>query len=919
MYTRPRIGCDITDAFAQTTKSTIGLTPYQSHKLKSKAIGDTWATGPTPVQVTTYAAAAKERRREKLAMQVGTATPPTRIVPQGLPINTEQVFNDTYLRQMQSVQNMAGHVPVQGLSLPQAQLGVPFTQQVPDPNIPFNPLAFNSGMGSQIYSSGVPNNGLPYEWQGTLGLIGDYAGTVTDPYSGQTYAAYTDSMPEPLVMNEEPVIKLGEPSRMLEALTGTLSFPKPIKQEQLVDFADVAEGLTLPQGYLDTAVEQRIAQQAAGESFMVNNETPAGYNDTAWDGYIGDTFVLRPVIDTQTLQDNSQTNTVEINRLQQPQVNAAFQLGEGLGAHNGTYFQPVFNLLAEARPTAPGRPKRDLEVNGYWSMAAANTSGYAHRMVDVVTARENTSFTQAGSPDMVAASDGNATDRTSAVKVGQALAAEGGPITPMPAASDTWNTQDGGIALGAPVPWFKQPLQSRMPFAHDGNVDESVLQVAAPLAQTISNYQSMPSASDGVAKETLTATVNSGIQAPVTASGPVGMTHTGAQRDASLQTQGPLQSPHSLVSAIPAVQTALPHDAAAQRYHSTPQVTGQYHGHMPMQHTGNQQDASAQLHAPLAAAPNSMHTNHMPLAQNGMPTDAIPNVLAATPGQNQAYGANINTPVSQGKQGLNNVISMLAGAGVFGPTTDAPMPSIATAGTGSDSAAYTQPALRTAASGVPQDMYLTPTSTSNWHGDAQTTVVPQALDLQGSQLAALPSNRDGTQAYDSMVTRNGVPPSLRLDVAAMPTVSDNLVNARCDTGPLRVANNATFYWTGQSIGDQHLESVPSALNTKDSTDEAARRQFHGQYLFEQNARAHKSTYGTGAEFRNTYEASADRPGLISMNPDTVRLMTSPALAAMDRAAAEQLRKRDIANMHKHASMFASQVAYESDFNASDVE
>jgi hypothetical protein len=885
MYSNTRFGCNVADAFAQAPKLPGSLSSFHMQTMKNAAVADTWnrghtaphglsngtspvgQLGPIPVQVSTYAAAAKKRRELSKDVQ-RAADVPTRVIPQGLPVNTEQVFNDTRIKQMTSVENMAGHVPVQGLSLPQAQLGVSFLQKEPVPGIPYNSLAFSVGNGTQAHSTGLPNNGMPYVWQGALGVMGDYAGTVTDPYSGQTYAAYTDAMQEPKVLNEVPVIKLGEPSRMLEAMTGTLSFPKPIPREHFVDAADVWEGLTLPQGYLDTAVEARIAQQAAGETYYVNNESVAGYNDTNWDGYIGDTFVLRPVIDTQTLQDNSQTNTVETGRMQAPQVNAAFQLGEGLGAHNGGYFQPIFNMLSEDKPSGPGRPKRDFDVSGFWSLPSVNTAGFTHRLLDTVN-------TRAGDPlfslnlgeAMPVGSDRNPVDRTQIVAVGQALQAQA-PYAPLPTASDGLTLDANFLSVGA---------------ARSNNLSES-MKNGGRLAQVGDGGHLADAA---VSQSAAPGTPNAGF---------VGyMPHAMAENntaDGELVANG---------------------NRWGQDYRS------QQQSRMPFVTDGTGVDAAVGAttgHSPWVTAPANIA-----YANTASAKDSDVYSMQAAPGNNQAYGGNVDGPVSVGKQGLNNVISMLAGTGAFGTGVVDPtgIRAVSTADQ-VDASIQSQPALRQAAAGVPTDLYLQPVSLGNWSADAAIGTVPQALEIQAGGIGGLPTGRDGTMTWDQIVASRGAPAEFNLDAGdRMAAATENMVDARAISVPLRVSNDGTLYWTGQSIGDQNLAAVGSVPNYRNNTTEAAKRQKQDQFMFEHSARAHPMTSGTGADFRNTYLAPFDRSGLVVRNPETERLMASPARLVMEQVADCQLRRQDAARANKHESMYASHIAYDSDIALSDME
>jgi hypothetical protein len=284
-------------------------------------------------------------------------------------------------------------------------------------------------------------------------------------------------------------------------------------------------------------------------------------------------------------------------------------------------------------------------------------------------------------------------------------------------------------------------------------------------------------------------------------------------------------------------------------------------------------------------------------------------------------GGDTRLPMSAvGKQGVENVLRALAGSGAYGPVTDAPMPT-ASEGWGADAAVATGLASITA--GVPQDIRAPlAMDTQNRGVDARIQQGQQTVDIPGGFLPSMPSGRDGTLAWDAMLRRLAVPAEYDMSPGALPSAADDMAVARTQPFTLRVSNDATLFETGQGLGaDQNIPTYASAGGTnKDASQFGAWRQAREQQLYEQNARAHPSTYGAGAEFRNVYTGpDCDRQGLVSMNPDTARLMASPARLVMEAAAAEQLRKRDAANAAKDPSMYASAVAYESDYANSGPE
>jgi hypothetical protein len=268
----------------------------------------------------------------------------------------------SYVRQSVGQASFAGALPAQGFSVAAATMGPPTSCT------PQNPLGVDFGTGSQMYATGYTNNGMPQAVvDGRFDTIRsdrrDLAGTFVDPITGITYAGFTDSMPEPKVMREPPSIKLGEPNRMLEALTGVPQYTRPIRQEVFNDFSDVLEGVQIPQGLLELQTRDNAAKRVAADTFFTNREVENGFNDTHWDGYIGDTYVLRPVIDTQTLSDNSQTNTVVADFRSTPDLySSSFTINDG--TQWGGPLQPAVTVLGQDKATLPGRGTVDMPSLG---------------------------------------------------------------------------------------------------------------------------------------------------------------------------------------------------------------------------------------------------------------------------------------------------------------------------------------------------------------------------------------------------------------------------------------------------------------------------------------------------------------------------------------------------------------------------
>lgn len=276
--------------------------------------------------------------------------------------------------------SMATALPLGGLSLAAPSLGNPnygdacgygYGSGVAACATPANPLGVAFGSGSAMRTGPpLPQAALSTTLDGGFQRLvrGDAMGTFTDPNTGVTREYYSAPMQEPKVMRETPMIKLGEPSRMLEACTGISSLSTAAAaaracrpSEMRTDERDVLVGARLPQGMQEEWIRDRMARSAAADVFFTNNEMPAGFNDRHPDGVIGTTFVMRPVIDTQTLADNSQNNTIVNPRLDyMPPTGAAAVADLAQAAQRwGGHMQPGVTVLAQDRVHGDPRPVRD--------------------------------------------------------------------------------------------------------------------------------------------------------------------------------------------------------------------------------------------------------------------------------------------------------------------------------------------------------------------------------------------------------------------------------------------------------------------------------------------------------------------------------------------------------------------------------
>jgi hypothetical protein len=230
---------------------------------------------------------------------------------------------------------VVGMNPVPAPSLPQRTAGIYNSW-----GYPVGPNAYTGGVGTAtLYGDSLAGGCLPGaplstvtveqsragraapklqpmvspQLDGILSEYGDLAGTYTDPYTGQTFAAFTQAMPEPVVQSEPPVYMMGQPSRILEALTGVSNIPIPCPQEHMNNWDEtVAQNLFVPEGLTMAQVRAEVTRRAKEELFFTDPQR--GYVepflDVHWDGYVGNTYVLREKVDTQTVTENDETNTL---------------------------------------------------------------------------------------------------------------------------------------------------------------------------------------------------------------------------------------------------------------------------------------------------------------------------------------------------------------------------------------------------------------------------------------------------------------------------------------------------------------------------------------------------------------------------------------------------------------------------------
>ena len=297
-------------------------------------LDDAWANA-------SYRTAAKERRQSRAVPQNFTPSP--------FAAPTSQTLS--YSRN--TINGLAGGAPAFAASLSAPTLGN-------QPGAPLSALAANAGRGSAMTANGLPNNGLPTPF--TYGDVqGEYAGTFMDPATGITYAAFTEPMPAPPAFTERPIYRLNEPSRLLEFLTGVSNLPQPTREDLMHDPKDDWDGIILPDGIYTDMARKRQAADAARDVFFERNEPlEASFNDTFWDGYVGDTFVLRAHTDTQTMSDNSEFNHWTDRPVITGNGDNEWEQGYGVGAHIGDIMQPTFSL-GQPKPGKIGAQHVDAE------------------------------------------------------------------------------------------------------------------------------------------------------------------------------------------------------------------------------------------------------------------------------------------------------------------------------------------------------------------------------------------------------------------------------------------------------------------------------------------------------------------------------------------------------------------------------
>ncbi len=788
----------------------------------------------------------------------------------------------------------------------------------------------------------MPGPGLDVQLDAIRSDMGDFAGIFTDPITGIQYDAFTQAMPDPKIMREQPVIALGQPSRALEQMTGVSSVPRPVKREMLADFQMAIEGsMTVPEGLLALQTRLEGSRREAASVYGTNREVPEGFNDTHWDGYIGDTFVMRPVIDTQTLSDNNETNTVLTGFMPAPDGNAS-GIGFVDGTHWGGPMQPGVTVLAEDRVWAPGRPTlgSDIPWAGGGAPNLPSISGFVPRAPENTNARFDPGFIPAGAqlPAPPSVSERPGWDATQMQSHGAGMMGMEPPPLPyrldLPAAQHSARdtTQSGQRPIAsAPVPY-----QLALPTASDGAArdgSQTAFRADAggvPNMMSSGSYQqlSIPLASDGAARDT---------------------TQVAYRVDPGA---GAMMPPHAAQwQGLPTASDGRAWDAtqAAPRFTAGNMMQGAFSGSGSLA-VGQASDAgirATNMSDMNGWAALRAQAGSDVIVTNGSGVVAVASDARAhqTPGQmymvGQSHNGNMGAFMQMSgvpapatasdalpRQARDVMASQSAGIMPTGNGMAVPAFNLATAvdggsNAGRDARLVSGGQLAQTHAGLPMGMDANAvrpiTVTDNDRAvDAMFALSQQYLNAEGFN-----TNHRLPGAWDGRGVRDAGSGTYRVGTGNAPgewgvggipgggaAMRDQITRERAGSeGPGRVAANGTLFWTGQSIGSDRLEVTYSDGDRyQDASDDPEKHMRHTSLVRETYAAAHPKD---AARYRNKYHV-APRAGKVILNQETKRMLCHPHMAARDGALAAQRARLEAAAAAPDPSMFAQAVAYESD-------
>jgi hypothetical protein len=240
---------------------------------------------------------------------------------------------------------------------------------------------------------------------------------MTDPNTGVTFACRTRPMQLPKIPTDGDMyydtaaVRAGEAaaaSRHLEALTGVpaLNNKRQCHKEFKREWVDALEGLQIPTSILNQQVEAAQAATAAREVYFTNRETPAGFLEGGPPaGYIGENYMLRLHMDTQTLNDYDGGGTSILpNRYQIPDISLLVPNAQSSTDFGGP-LAPLVRVLREDKADTRPRPVPDALQD--WGTGGGVGAGLpapvsssvrtANRLADAAIHRQpNTSTEYAG-------------------------------------------------------------------------------------------------------------------------------------------------------------------------------------------------------------------------------------------------------------------------------------------------------------------------------------------------------------------------------------------------------------------------------------------------------------------------------------------------------------------------------------------
>jgi hypothetical protein len=801
---------------------------------------------------------------------------------------------------------------------------------------PRNPLAVETGRGSQLYTKGIPNNGMPQPYTAGLSQLpmGDYAGTYMDPATGVVYDHYTDPMPEPVIMRDAPVIELGKANRMLEMLTGVSAIRRPQPTEHLNDLGDMYVGYQEPASFIADRARQRDAEQARAAVMLTNNENLEGYNDTHWDGYIGDVNAMRWMPDTQTLMENSQTatNLMEVGPFQQ--VGAVFPY---LAPSNrlDSLLAPVYNVLTEAKPSAPLVFKMDgLNVQSHMPAGSDQAHVYMEALKSGSIPTEYTQY--AGAPHhmpIISSSTANQEAYNGLVAQptyanqyfdGQAY------IQGVAAGLARTDTLYTGHGVNTHVPYNATPMQNAV--ADSVHIRDAAL-------NTNMNTQAQSAYSNGAL---LTTAIDSNQRSTGFVSAPQTV-HTvdvypNWEQMPMVSTGNPKDERYVTSQSVPVLpenagnmfsQMAQTSDGSVIR---TDNVTA---GVVATNLQADYGLGTMQQLQPSSTRPQSdvQISSFQPVFQAGQWQNGNQPLSQTNEGAALLYGEYVSAQPTEFVPTAYTQFQNGGGMGFGASTAPARRAEyVGMVSTAAPSTEYTPTGMMSAASSsykldgqtVSQPQYL-----SNYEQDGQAFVAINSADRgkdasyvsRGPNVQVSYQGGQGSSSSDGLARRQEVAGAAtvqhydNMDFADRAATNSDSLNRRYEmVGAANTSTNRTLdaAGSGATFGSIRVIAPDSGFDPLVSTVQDDRLWVEQAHK-EAHAWSHPVVFGQGAEFRHEVKAPArDRTGFVVQNPDLLRAVTHPARGLIDGAAKQQMARSYYANKYKPAIMESTGVCYSSD-------